>query len=106
VIADTDLVVIAVWWQVKYGRLPSVLSRTLRHALRPVDRRYLVPKPSIPWEPDPLRENPTDREALHARYVRFLRRRGLEYVEIEGDRESRLRDATAIVAAWLSSRAS
>ena len=103
VIADTDLVVVAIWWQTKYGRLSGALTNELGKGLRG-DRRYLVPRPDIPWEPDPLRENPFDRDALHARYLEFLRRRELEFLEIAGGFEARLDAAMKAVGSWLSTR--
>jgi nicotinamide riboside kinase len=105
VIADTDLVVVAIWWQTKYGRLSGALTNELGKGLRG-DRRYLVPRPDVPWEPDPLRENPFDRDALHARYLEFLRRRELQFLEIAGVFETRLDAAIKAVGSWLSTRGS
>jgi len=69
VVADTDLSVIQVWWEEKYGELDPWLADVLSARS---DRRYLLPQPDIPWEFDPLRESPHDRARLHERYRALL----------------------------------
>lgn len=81
VVADTDLTVIRVWWEEKFGPLPDWLRRAL-DARGP--RCYLVPRPDIPWEHDPQRENPHDRARLHQRYLALLRDDPFEFTEVHG----------------------
>jgi hypothetical protein len=69
VIADTDLTVIQVWWEEKYGELDPWIAAQLERRSR---RRYLLTLPDIPWEPDPMRESPHDRERLLVRYREIL----------------------------------
>jgi len=103
VIADTDLVVIKIWWQVRFGGANEFVDSTLRRAIAgPRGRAYLLAKPDIPWEPDPLRENPHDRPALHALYRGLLQSLGTDFVEIGGSREVRRARAIAVVERWLS----
>jgi nicotinamide riboside kinase len=87
VIADTDLSVIQVWWEEKYGALDPWLVEAM--AARP-PRRYLLTRPDIPWEPDPLRESPHDRERLHRRYLEVLAAGPFPYEEIGGLGPARL----------------
>ena len=61
VVLDTDLIVIHVWWQEKYGRVPQWVREELR---RQAPRVYLLAQPDLPWQPDPLRESPADRDRL------------------------------------------
>ncbi|RMG69257.1 MAG: ATPase, partial [Bacteroidetes bacterium] len=52
---DTNLLVIRIWSEVKYGRCdPEIrdMERLDRYAL------HLLTYPDLPWEPDPLRESP------------------------------------------------
>jgi nicotinamide riboside kinase len=105
VIADTDLVVIRIWWEMRFGPVPAEIADPLSRALAAGNRRYLVPKPDMPWEPDPLRENPHDRDALHARYLEFLARSGASHQELTGDRAERFEVAVRAVDAWLANRA-
>lgn len=103
VFADTDLVVIKVWWNVRYGGGEEWIDATL-DALIAGDRArgYLLPTPDIPWTPDPLREHPNERPALHARYRKLLDDLGVPYLEVSGSEEQRLDAASAAVRRWLS----
>jgi NadR type nicotinamide-nucleotide adenylyltransferase len=103
VFADTDLVVIKVWWNVRYGGADEWIDSTLS-ALISGDRAraYLLPTPDIPWTPDPLREHPNDRPALHARYKKLLDDLGVQYLEVSGSEDQRLDAASAAVRRWLS----
>jgi NadR type nicotinamide-nucleotide adenylyltransferase len=103
VFADTDLVVIKVWWNVRYGGADDWIDTTLA-ALLSGDRAraYLLPTPDLPWTPDPLREHPNDRPALHARYKRLLDDLGVRYLEVSGSEDQRLDTASAAVRRWLS----
>ena len=68
-VCDTDLTVIQIWWEEKFGLVPD----TLRVALEAHSERvYLLLEPDLPWVPDPLRENPADRQRLFARYQALL----------------------------------
>lgn len=81
VVLDTDLIVIWVWWRVKYGPPPSWLEQAL--AAQP-PRFYLLCRPDLPWRPDPLRESAAERWPLHRRYRCLLQARRLPFVEIHG----------------------
>ncbi|MEQ8483662.1 MAG: ATP-binding protein [Pseudomonadales bacterium] len=90
IVADTDLSVIQVWWQEKYGDLDPWLADALA---RRSPRLYLLTRPDIAWEPDPLRESPHDRDRLHRRYQAVLAESPHPFVEIAGLGEARLRQA-------------
>jgi len=104
VVADTDLVVVKVWWEVRFGGTNAWIDGALRDALSsPRRRRYLLTRPDMPWVPDPLRENPLDRAALHERYRALLNALGVDYVEISGSPEQRLDRAAVAVLRWMNS---
>lgn len=91
VIADTDLVVIKVWWAVRFGGTHPWIEESLRDDLAgPRRRLYLLPRPDFPWVGDALRENPDDRDALHARYRALLHELGIGYRELTGSKGERL----------------
>ena len=92
VILDTDLLVIRVWWQEKYGALPDWLRRAFA-AQAP--RHYLLTAPDLPWEPDPLRESPFDRERLFEVYRATLAEESLRFDVVRGTGAARLRCALA-----------
>lgn len=81
VVLDTDLAVIFVWWRERFGAVPVWLVRAFA-AQAP--RLYLLCRPDLPWEADPLRESRHDRDRLHERYRELLSARGLPFVEIGG----------------------
>lgn len=90
---DTDLIMMKVWHEVKYGRHhPFVLEKL---AQKPYDY-HLLCKPDLPWEEDPLRENPNIREELYTHYKRELDYYGFQYHIISGI-ENRLDRAIAAV---------
>lgn len=78
---DTGLLVLLIWSEVKYGQVDPWITQTLR--AQPADL-YLLCRPDIPWEPDPLRENPDDREDLFVLYQQKLHTLGLSYRIITG----------------------
>ena len=101
--ADTDLVVVKVWWDVRFGGGDEWVDATLAGVLAARRRRaYLLSAPDIPWVADALRENPGDRPALHERYRRLLQSLGVDYVEVGGSREQRTASAIRAVDAWIN----
>lgn len=90
IVADTDLTVIQVWWEEKYGALhPWIAARLAERSMR----RYLLTLPDLPWEPDPLRESRFDRERLLVRYRAILAESGFPVAEIGGSGAQRLETA-------------
>jgi NadR type nicotinamide-nucleotide adenylyltransferase len=78
---DTDLIMMKVWYEVKYGEChPYVLDKLSQ---KPYDF-YLLCAPDLPWKADPLRENPNIREELFERYHKELIDYNLNYTVISG----------------------
>ncbi len=99
-ICDTDVLVLAVWWEEKFGELPALIADALG---RRGQRSYLLTRPDLAWEADPQRENPHDRERLFRRYLELLESSSSEYRVIEGEGVVRLERAVAAVAALTGS---
>ncbi len=99
IICDTDLLVLRVWWEVKFGVLPQELAQALAKA---APSAYLLTKPDIPWVPDPLRESGGDRDGLHRRHQRVVAASGCPYAELGGDLRSRLNAAKGHIDRWLA----
>ena len=98
-ICDTDLLVIQVWWEVKYGALPEELRQALAER---TPRAYLLTRPDIPWIADSLRESGGDRDGLHRRQQRLLAAGGHPHAELGGDLASRLAAARRRIDGWLN----
>jgi len=93
-VIDTDLITIRIWGEEKYGRSdPWIVERTEQ---RPYDL-WLLCAPDMPWEADPLRENPHDRDRLFEVYERTLLKLGKPYVVLGGTQVERLRRAVGHV---------
>lgn len=95
---DTDILNIKIWSQEKFGRVHPEIERLVRELK--YDLRLLC-RPDIPWEPDPLRENPHDRDRLFEVWERELKAYGFPYVVIEGKHQERVRKAVQVVEAML-----
>lgn len=78
---DTDLIMMKVWYEVKYGNCHPWVNEQLQ--LKPYDFYFLC-SPDLPWEADPLRENPEIREALFYNYLQQIELTKLPYKIIEG----------------------
>ena len=96
VVADTDLLVIRIWLQERFHVWPAELEQLW---CLQTPRVWILTAPDIPWEPDPLRENPHDRERLHGLYRQFLSASKTPWVEVSGSTESRLQQALRFVRA-------
>ncbi len=71
---DTDLTNYKIWSEVIFGKCHPEITETLQ---RENSHVYLLCRPDLPWEFDPLRENPLNREELferHRQQIEQLRR--------------------------------
>ncbi|MCY3813204.1 MAG: ATP-binding protein [Gammaproteobacteria bacterium] len=99
VVLDTDLAVLFVWWQEKYGPVPRWIDQAWAGQ---APRLYLLCRPDIGWRPDPLRESPHDLDRLFGIYRDLLNERGLQFVEIHGTGDARTAAAVQAAAPVLS----
>ncbi|HTE34363.1 MAG TPA: ATP-binding protein [Chryseolinea sp.] len=90
VICDTNLYVIKVWSEFKFGRCDQDILKNI--ASRHYDL-YLLTYVDIPWEQDPSREHPNKREELYQIYLNEMNHQSVPYVEIKGEREHRQKTA-------------
>lgn len=93
-ICDTNLLVIQVWSESKYGSCDPEILRL--HQSRRYDLMLLT-HVDIPWEDDPQREHPDKREHFMNIYRNVAKASGVPVVEISGDRASREAKAVAAI---------
>jgi len=73
IICDTDLVTLEIWALEKFGKSLELDDDLISK------KHYLLCFPDIPWEPDPLRENPEDRLRLFERYEQYLKEKNVSF---------------------------
>jgi NadR type nicotinamide-nucleotide adenylyltransferase len=101
-VCDTNLYVIKIWSEFKYGTCdPRILNAI---ATRHYDY-YLLTNIDLPWEADPQREHPHEREALFNIYHQELASQPVPYSIINFEGEERFQLAKEIVKKVLHSNA-
>lgn len=73
---DTELIITKIWFEHKFGNCPDFLIQAIK--AYPMDV-YLLCYPDIPWEHDPVRENPDIREYLFDWYEREIQKLNIPY---------------------------
>lgn len=93
-IFDTSFEVLKIWSEVVYKRCDSFIQESLEKKKKDL---YLLCCPDLPWEPDPLRENPNDRDKLLTLYIEELTRLNVNFVKIEDHGKQRFENALTSV---------
>jgi len=89
-VCDTDALVLKIWAEEKFHKTIDFIEEELRaHPCR----LYFLCSPDVPWQYDPLRENPFDRERLFKKYVEYLNLYELHYFILQGSEEEREKQA-------------
>lgn len=92
---DTNLVVIKIWSEFKYGDCPVEITEKM------VARKYdlhMLTYIDIPWADDPQREHPDKRDLLYETYKAELIKNKLNFIEIQGLNEVRKKAAIEAVS--------
>lgn len=98
---DTELIITKVWFLHKYGRCPVFLIEALgRYRLD----FCLLCAPDLPFEHDPLRENPHLRHYFFDWYKRELEQLHIPYAVIDGVGELRTHAAIDALRSFLATR--
>ena len=88
---DTWLIITKVWFRWVFGKTPDWLEGQIRDC--PIDL-FLLCRPDLPWEADPVRENGGEnRIRLFEEYRNELINYGFSFVEISGTDDQRLNNA-------------
>lgn len=95
---DTELTVIKIWSEVKYGRCDDRILKL--QASRRYDL-YLLCDIDLPWTYDPLREHPDRRRFLFDYYHRELTAMHRPFAVVCGLDEARLRHACSAIEKFL-----
>lgn len=87
---DTDLIITRVWFLHVFKHEPNWLAEAIRQTAADF---YLLCRPDLVWEPDPVRENENLREYLFHWYKREIKELNKPFAEIEGKGDFRLNNA-------------
>lgn len=90
IFCDTDLLVVKVWHEFKYGESSDEIDSLLS---KQQSRKYLLTYPDLDWESDPLRENPNDLFEIFTYYENKLVEMGADYRIVRGIGDERLKSA-------------
>ena len=96
-ICDTDLYVLKVWSEHKYGKVDAFILESI--AQRHYDA-YILCDIDMPWDEDPLREHPEPemRQYFYNIYKDIVLHSGKPFSIVSGHEEERL--AQALAAPW------
>ena len=96
---DTDLITIKIWSGYKYEKCDKWILNQIEKQ-KSENRYYLLCRPDIPWEADPLRESPLNRDELFKIYKREIEELGHDYLIIEG--KNRFKNSISKIASLIS----
>lgn len=88
IISDSDFVVLDIWSKEKYGATSSYIEDLIMNKYFDL---HILCSPDIPWEDDPLRENPADRDRLFDLYKSRLSELNKPFVIVSGSHDERLK---------------
>ena len=88
--ADTELIVAKVWCEDVFGFYPDWMEEKIEERKYNL---YLLTKPDLPWENDPVRENPNRRDYFFDLYLNEIRKRKFNYEIISGTGDQRFLNA-------------
>lgn len=91
---DTDLLVCRIWLEHVFGQCPHwIIKESESHLFSHI----LLMNIDLPWQEDPLREHPHQREELFRKYEKALVNSNRPYSLISGLGEQRLQLAASII---------
>lgn len=93
-VADTEMTVMKIWSEYRYQQVSSIILEAYETQ---IFDHYFLCAHDIPWEPDPLRENPLNREELFLLYETELIKNKWPYSILKGSIEDRQKEVITIL---------
>jgi len=94
IICDSDFSVLEIWSQYKYKNVSELINLLVGKKLFDL---HILCSPDIPWEADPLRENPNSREHLFELYKNSLTQNNKHFIVVNGSPKNRLEKSLAAI---------
>lgn len=91
-VCDTDWTVLHVWEQYRFGSGGAFEWEKGYGPAANADL-YLLCTPDFPWQHDPLREHPEERDILFSMYQTLLLERSARFIILSGEHDTRLQTA-------------
>jgi nicotinamide riboside kinase len=81
-----------IWSEVKYGHCDPWITTTFENSIKQKNSRryYYLCDCNIPWQADPLRENPHNRDELFNLYLQKINEYKLNHRVVKGNQRIRL----------------
>lgn len=95
-ICDTDWTVIRIWELFRFKT-----THWTQHEKPAPNTWYFLCSPDMPWSPDPLREDPHQRDALFALYLQLLTETQANFTILQGNDEQRLSTVQTVIRNFL-----
>ncbi len=89
-ICDTSALVCRVWAEVRFGYCPIAIEQIENQSSY---AHILLCTPDLPWQADPLRENPHNRKKIFDIYAQYLSSKSVPYTVVTGIGAERLHQA-------------
>lgn len=83
-ICDTGVEAVDIWFQYRFGSINAQIRELF---IQDDSCFYLLCKPDIPWEEDPLRETPNQRSEIFDSFINLLNTFDKKYAIVEGQLE-------------------
>ncbi|MEO5569849.1 MAG: ATP-binding protein [Bacteroidia bacterium] len=87
---DTELIIAKIWYEDVFGACPGWVEEKIEEKKYDL---YLLTTPDLPWENDPVRENPHRRGYFFELYMKEIESRKFNYEIISGINEERFYNA-------------
>ncbi len=93
-VADTEMTVLKIWSEYRFkNAAPLILEAHKNQAFD----HYFLCAPDIPWEADPLRENPSNRDELFILYEAEIIKNQWTYTILKGSLEKRQKEVIRVL---------
>ena len=99
VFLDTELIITKIWFLHCYGTCPRYLLEAIEQS--DVDL-YILCRPDIPWQPDPLRENEQLRDYFYEIYKQEIIALQKPFIELSGIDSERKENAVKAITEFFS----
>lgn len=100
-ICDTTIITVKVWTEHVFKTCPDVVNREFN--LRHYDL-YLLTNNDLPWQDDPLRNFPNERDYFYKWYLKLMEENNLNFKIVSGVNKERYKNAIIAIDQFLNQK--